>query len=111
MYAVLWASVIICLNAIKVLKEVEELVWTEETLWELRQQITLNSLYVASYENKMGVDASAACDFFEGYMDYLEDIVKAEERDPSLDNIFAEDNSNNLWCWFLCHDTNPLPTK
>ena len=88
------------------------MVWTEETLWELRQQITLNSLFVASYENTFGVDASVTCDFFDGYMEYLEGEAKEAGLDTNLiDNIFAQDNSENLWAWFCMLEGTPLPTK
>lgn len=85
--------------------------WNEETLWQLRLQISLNSLYIASYENNFGVDAIITCDFFEGYMEFLEEEAKEAGLDTNIiDNIFSQDNSINLWRWFCMLEGNPLPT-
>jgi hypothetical protein len=85
--------------------------WTQDKLWELRQQITLNSLFISDYENFMGVDAHVVSDFFDSYVDYLEEQCEDKYcRTPTMEEIFAEDNPDNLWNWFGCYETNPLPT-
>ncbi len=81
-------------------------------LWKLRQEITLNSLYLDDYENSFGIAPQAVCDFFEGYTDYLYDLV--EER-YGANCVFSElmedfDNEGNLIIW-ASHFTNPIFTK
>lgn len=84
--------------------------WTEDKLWELRMEITLNSLYVASYTNSFGIDPSKVCDFFDGYMEYLEEIASEEYgQSVTLDQIFSFDNADNLYNWFGCFEYDTLP--
>lgn len=85
--------------------------WTQDKLWELRQQIRLNSLYVADYDNSMGVDALDASEFFDSYVNYLEEQYEDKYcKTPTIEEIFAEDSSENLWNLFGCYETNPLQT-
>lgn len=48
---------------------------TKQMLWNLRQEITLNSLYVADYRNSLAIDERAVCDFFDGYLEFLGEIM------------------------------------
>jgi hypothetical protein len=86
--------------------------WTESKLWELRLEIKLNSLFVSDYGNTFGVDPKVACDFFDGYMDYLEDELHPDGKTfDDLNAVFALDNPENLWKWYNCFaDESPLPT-
>lgn len=85
----------------------------EEYLWELRQQIVLNSIYVTDYRNSFGIDEKKVCYFFDGYISFLTEMEK-EKYGKELDNIsdfFDEfDTEENLKSWYGCFcDDCPLP--
>ena len=86
---------------------------TKNELKKLREQITLNSLYIHDYENDMGIDAHICCDFFDGFMSYIEELMY--EDHPNLADkqyfnvIWSYDTIDNLWDWYCCFDINPLP--
>lgn len=63
--------------------------WTQEELWNLRQQIPLCSLFVKDYINTFHVDPECVCNFFDGYADYLETKMK-EREDSYKDEPFHE---------------------
>jgi len=71
----------------------------------LRDDIVLNSLFIADYNNRYGIDPNDVCNFFDGYMSYLGELEK-EKYGKELDNIedfFNEfDNIENLWDWYCC---------
>jgi len=86
---------------------------TLEEVLELRQQIVLNSLFVSDYRNNMGVDPRAACDFFDGFMCYIEEIAAEEgfvvETMSDYDEFFRRyDTAENLEEWFGCFEDCPL---
>lgn len=75
---------------------------TADELWELRQEIVLNSLYVSDYENSFGYHSADMCLFFESYLDYLCEVMKgigiaSEDHLKCLDEF---DNPTNLKCWY-----------
>ena len=74
-------------------------------LKRLRDDIVLNSLFIADYNNRYGIDPNDVCNFFDGYMSYLGELEK-EKYGKELDNIedfFNEfDNIENLWDWYCC---------
>ena len=89
--------------------EGEEMYLTKNQLWALRQEIVLNSLYVADYQNSFGYTAKSVCDFFDGYMDYLDELATEEHgRDCSLEEIFSFDNAENLSAWYGCFESCPF---
>ena len=57
-------------------RHVNELTFFE--ILDLRSQIVLNSVFLNDYENNMGVDPREVMNFFDGYVDYLEEIRKDE---------------------------------
>lgn len=71
-------------------------------LKRLRNDIVLNSLYIADYNNRYGIDPHDVCDFFDGYMEYLWELEK-EKYGKKLDNVedfYKEfDNIENIWNW------------
>lgn len=69
--------------------------WNKQKLWRLRQEIVLNSLYLRDYENTFGIPHYIVCDFFDGYMEYLEEINET-------------DTPENLWSWYNCFESDPL---
>lgn len=87
----------------------------EKYLWELRQQIVLNSLYVADYRNSFGIEEHKVCDFFDGYISFLTEL-EIEKYGKELDNISAFfdefDTEENLKSWYGCFcDDCPLPPR
>lgn len=64
----------------------------------LRRQIVLGSIYLIEYENDLGVDPKEASDFFDGYIDYLDELCK-EAQDADL-HWTDFDNRYNLQAWF-----------
>jgi hypothetical protein len=61
----------------------------------------------------MGIDAHICCDFFDGFMSYIEELMY--EDHPKLadkeyfNHIWKYDTIDNLWNWYCCFDINPLP--
>lgn len=86
--------------------------WTKENLWKLRQEIGLCSLFVADYQNSFGVEEHVCCDFFEGYADFLENLM-IEDFGEDYDYFYMldeYDNPENLYNWYGCYaDGDPLP--
>lgn len=105
-----------------------------EYLWELRQQITLGSLYYADYRNSLAIDEHYVCNFFTSFWDsYCDELAcrdnlmeEAErqwlvsDKTRSVDDIFNQlcldryDNEETLLDWYNCFDNNgpdssPLP--
>lgn len=79
-------------------------------LWNLRQEIILNSLYLDDYDNSFGLDKDNLCVFFDGYLDYLEDEMKYNIENYD-DNMFFEylsdyDNKDNLYDWYMMIEDN-----
>lgn len=69
-----------------------------KTLWDLRNEIVLNSLYVVGYENSFYLTKESVCNFFDSYVNYL------EEECGGIDN----DSKENLWNWYNCYDEFPF---
>lgn len=86
-------------------KTFEEL--TKEELWQLRQEVVVNSAFTADYTNSFGFNESDICSFFDGYYDYLCELAN-EDYDDCLvtDGLIHEqyDNQDNLESWFNCYD-------
>ena len=47
-----------------------------KTLWTLRKQIILNSLFISDYRNTFGIDPHVVCDFFDSFLSYLDEEMK-----------------------------------
>ena len=72
---------------------------TTEQLWELRKEVTLNSLFIHDYENSFGISPRSACDFFDGYVEFLSELAQ-ETGTP----WHAQDSPEHLREWLLCSD-------
>lgn len=85
--------------------------WSENQLWALRQRIPLGSLYFKDYRNKLGVEEHTCCDFFDGYLDYLWELMEEDgiHDDAAWDHLKDYDTSENLWNWYGCFEEDPLP--
>lgn len=74
-------------------------------LWQLRQEIVLNSLFLNDYENSFGINARECCDFFDGYVEDLVDMARERniKTDSILDIIELFDNADNLYNYAGCY--------
>ena len=43
--------------------------FTKESLWALRREVMLNSLFIADYRNSRHIDPRVVCDFFDGFLE------------------------------------------
>ena len=68
----------------------------------LRNEIVLNSLFISDYENSFGLDPWEVNAFFDGYLDYLENLML--ENDCTDENYFYNlekyDTLENLWHYY-----------
>lgn len=78
---------------------------TKQELWDLRQSIILNSLFLGDYENKYKYNVRDLSYFFEGYYDYLWELAQ-EQNDKELthQDVMFFDTADNLYSWFMCYD-------
>lgn len=80
---------------------------TKEELWQLRQEVVVNSVFTAHYTNSFGFNASDICSFFDGYYDYLRELADEDDNDCLItDGLIYDkyDNQDNLESWFNCYD-------
>ena len=87
---------------------------TKQQLQSLRRQITLCSIYVCDYRNDMGIDEHSVCDFFDGYAEFLGELMQENVPGYSGEKYFDYlpkfDNAETLWDWYNCFaDSDPLP--
>jgi len=82
----------------------------KQLLWDLRNEIVLGSLYVNDYECSYNIEARTVCDFFDGYVDFLEELAEEDgfEWNNAFDLYDAYDNADNLYNWFGCFEEDPL---
>jgi len=80
----------------------------KEDLWKLRQEIVLNSLYYSDYRNSFGITTHSCCDFFDGYIEDLKDMMIMDIGTYD-DSKFSEyDNAEHLEQWYYCFETEPF---
>lgn len=88
---------------------------TCETLWNLRMEISLCSMYYADFRNSFGIDEHAVCDFFDGYANYLQELMNGDEAGRGNNHFFdfleQYDCPENLWNWYGCFENDPLPRE
>lgn len=80
---------------------------TKEELWQLRQEVVLNSVFTAHYTNSFGFNERDVCSFFDGYYDYLWELADEDDNDCLItDGLIYDkyDNQDNLESWFNCYD-------
>ena len=66
---------------------------------DLRSQIVLGSIYLREYENDLGVDPKEVFNFFDGYIEYLEEIAE-EYNTPTKPTYLDLDSPSRLEMWF-----------
>ena len=81
-----------------------------DELWDLRQSITLGSLNYSDFENELGLDPHVVAEFFDGYMDFLEEkMLEDGYSDADFFYVLNEyDTPENLEEWYNCSDVDPL---
>ena len=79
-------------------------VWTQEELWNLRQQIPLCSMFVKDYVNTFHVDPECTWEFFDGYVEFLQDEMEELEENYNdeqfYDLLLKYDTPENLYNWW-----------
>jgi len=80
------------------------------TLWQLRTEIVLNSLFMSDYQNSFGFTTQSVLEFFDGYMSYLEELMTEDGvSDSDVCTVLDKyDTVGNLWAWWNMYDINPL---
>lgn len=80
--------------------------FSRDDLWALRKQVTVNSIYVSDYQNNLGISAKSASIFFDGWLDFCQELMEEDGKDKPGDNFFdyfdEYDNADTLEQWFLC---------
>lgn len=79
---------------------------TIDEVLELRKQVVLCSLYYADYRNDIGVEEHECCDFFDGYAEYLGELMEEDgiSDNEYFDHVGLYDNDENLIAWFYCFE-------
>ena len=77
---------------------------TKEQIWELRQEMELNSIYLRDYSNSFGIEEKECFTFFNGYIEYLLELNNTDNglNQDLSDIIELYDNVENLYNWFAC---------
>lgn len=87
---------------------------TEKALLELRSDISLNSLYVSDYKNRFNIKPLEVCNFFNGYIEFLEELAEEDNFDFDKEGydvfLVNYDSDTNLKRWYGCYDENPFTT-
>ena len=79
--------------------------YTIDELWDLRNQIVVNSVFLHDYENNNGIDEQSLYEFFNGYHDYMWELANENIENPTFDSVFNQfDNKDVLYEWFYCYD-------
>lgn len=82
--------------------------FTKETLWALRKEIKLNSLFIADYRNSLHIDPHMVCNFFDGFLVEVE--RQMEEDIPGFNdaNFFdylpQYDTRDKLWEYYCSYE-------
>lgn len=79
---------------------------TREDLAKLRDEIVLNSLFIADYENSFGFSPKSVNCFFDSYVSFLDEL--AEENGDIIEDTFEffdkYDTLDNLESWYNCYE-------
>ena len=94
---------------------------TKQELQQLRNEITLNSLYTSDYDNSFNIDPGQVQDFFDSYLEICEYIPNDNgdmlcDMDLSYngyyDTLFTiANNIDYLWEFYCTFDEDPLSQK
>lgn len=85
---------------------------TQTELQKLRKQIVLNSLYISDYHNNLRIEEHRVCEFFEGYVSYLSELIEEDYPNAKDNDWFGllneYDTIDNLWNWYNNFEEDPL---
>ncbi len=91
---------------------------TREQFKQLRGEIVLNSLFLADYENSLGISALRVYDFFEGWLDsemcdFSERHPHAtpKQRDKHFNKIIDKNDINAMYQYYLSLEEDMLPIE
>lgn len=73
-------------------------------LKRLREDVCLGSLFIRDYENRYGIDAHTVWAFFDGFEDYIEEMMLEDGYTDAdyLDKRAEYDTLENLRNWQSC---------
>ena len=78
----------------------------------LRKEIVLNSLYISDYKNTLGLDPHEVCDFFDGFVEYMAELLAEEYGDVPVseyyDYLYKYDDEANLEEWWNMFEECPF---
>lgn len=77
---------------------------TKEELWKLRNEIVLCSIFLADYKNSFGFKPIYLSQFFDGYEEYLCELIKEDGLSYSYEELIKRDTPENLYDWRNCSD-------
>ena len=79
--------------------------FSKQDLEQLRKEIVLNSLYISDYNNSFNIDPHSVCDFFDGFISYMEELASEINPNITYDEMFETlDNTETLFEWYLCYE-------
>lgn len=79
--------------------------FNKQDLEQLRNEIVLNSLYISDYNNSFNIDPHSVCDFFDGFISYMEELTSEINPNITYDEMFEKcDNTETLFEWYLCYE-------
>lgn len=82
---------------------------TKNQLKTLRSSVALNSLFLKDYSNSLYIKKDNVRAFFDGYMEYLNELAKNDALNGDVIDIIAKyDNINNLYNYYLMFDSDSL---
>ena len=69
---------------------------TTDQLSKLRKDITLNSTFTDDYENSLGIDSQLVQNFFDGYIEYLSEMIREDIGEDKYDELDDNDWYNYI---------------
>lgn len=96
----------------------------------MRSDVSLGSEFVSDYENRFDISPEQVCDFFDGYISFLEELMEEDNAvspyptetgdwdkdwearrkwEDEYNKVFRKyDNDYNLLSWYGCFEDNPF---
>ena len=67
-------------------------------------------MFFSDYENSYGIDSHQVCNFFEGFIDYISELMDEDgmSDEDFFNNLDKYDTPDNLIAWYGCFDENPF---
>ena len=61
------------------------MILSDNDIIKLRKEIVLDSIYYADYENSYNIDPHLVCDFFDGFISYIDEIITESKAGKKYD--------------------------